>query len=177
MRRERPSRMSGKARMPRKRAVSEVFEERQADIALHQGRAALDLYEDRNRNLWAGTARDLVRWRPGPAKSYPTPDDPDGIQGFAEDSSGTLLIASRKGLKQLKDGQFEAYALLSGAGEFRPSKILRDREGGLWIGTVNRGVVHVHEGRWDVLENPMVSRVIESPVSLRIAKATFGCPL
>jgi signal transduction histidine kinase len=30
--------------------------------------------------------------------------------------------------------------------------ILRDRDGGLWIGTTDRGLVHMHQGRMDVLE-------------------------
>ena len=30
------------------------------------------------------------------------------------------------------------------------NKLLRDRDGGLWIGTVERGLIHVHQGRTDV---------------------------
>ena len=30
------------------------------------------------------------------------------------------------------------------------NKLLRDRDGGLWIGTVERGLIHVHHGRTDV---------------------------
>jgi ligand-binding sensor domain-containing protein len=29
-------------------------------------------------------------------------------------------------------------------------RLLRDRDGGLWIGTQDRGIVHVHQGRTDV---------------------------
>ena len=31
-----------------------------------------------------------------------------------------------------------------------PIRLLRDRDGGLWIGTVERGLIHVHHGRTDV---------------------------
>ena len=30
------------------------------------------------------------------------------------------------------------------------NKLLRDRDGGLWIGTVERGLIHIHQGRTDV---------------------------
>ena len=30
------------------------------------------------------------------------------------------------------------------------NKLLRDRDGGLWIGTQERGLIHVHDGRTDV---------------------------
>ena len=30
------------------------------------------------------------------------------------------------------------------------ARLLRDRNGGLWIGTPDRGLVHIHQGRTDV---------------------------
>src|SRR5262249_58408057 len=42
------------------------------------------------------------------------------------------------------------YALALPAGEAGPLRMLRDRDGGLWIATSNGGVVHVHGGRTDV---------------------------
>lgn len=32
---------------------------------------------------------------------------------------------------------------------FRAYRILRDRDGGLWIGTLDRGLVHYHQGKTD----------------------------
>ena len=52
------------------------------------GNGVLGLYEDRNRNLWAGTLTGLWRWKPGPPKFYPIGGEPAGIQGMAEDESG-----------------------------------------------------------------------------------------
>ena len=34
--------------------------------------------------------------------------------------------------------------------EVDSNKLLRDRDGGLWIGTHERGLIHVHNGRTDV---------------------------
>jgi hypothetical protein len=43
------------------------------------------------------------------------------------------------------DGKAEAYSLSGPLGKFRANKILRDRHGGLWIGTFDQGLVHVHD--------------------------------
>src|SRR4030095_12655816 len=34
--------------------------------------------------------------------------------------------------------------------EVNSNKLLRDRDGGIWIGTVERGLIHLHHGRTDV---------------------------
>ncbi len=36
------------------------------------------------------------------------------------------------------------------ASEINSNKLLRDRDGGLWVGTVERGLIHLHQGRTDV---------------------------
>src|SRR5437867_1672173 len=53
------------------------------------------------------------------------------------------------GISQLVDGKVEPYPLPA-AGQFTPVRLFRDREGGLWIGTSNRGLVHLHQERTDV---------------------------
>jgi len=104
------------------------------------------LYEDGGANLWVGASTGLWRWKPGPPKLYPMPGPPPGISGLIEDGKGALLIAMRGGIRRLVEGKSEAYPLSAGE---QPSQILRDRNGGLWIGTLDRGLVHVHQGRTD----------------------------
>ena len=43
-----------------------------------------------------------------------------------------------------------AYPFPDLARQFEAPKLLRDRDGGLWIGTWGWGLVHVHHGRTDV---------------------------
>ena len=43
-----------------------------------------------------------------------------------------------------------AYPFPDLARQFEALKLLRDRDGGLWIGTRGRGLVHIHQGRTDV---------------------------
>jgi signal transduction histidine kinase/sugar lactone lactonase YvrE len=108
------------------------------------------LYEDSQGHLWAGTATGLWRWTPGPPKFYSMPDQPSGIEGLTEGDNGALLIGSENGMKRLVDGNIEPYPLPGLARQFRVRRLLRDRDGSLWIGTVGGGLVHVHQGRTDV---------------------------
>jgi signal transduction histidine kinase/ligand-binding sensor domain-containing protein len=104
------------------------------------------LYEDRGGNLWVGAATGLWRWKPGSPKLYPMPGPPPGISGLIETDKGALLIAMRGGIRRFVDGKSEAYPLSAGE---QPSQLLRDRDGGMWIGTFDRGLVHMHQGRTD----------------------------
>jgi ligand-binding sensor domain-containing protein/signal transduction histidine kinase len=105
------------------------------------------LCEDGRGNLWAGALTGLWRWNPSPPKRYAMPD-PE-IRALIEDENGALLIALRSGVTRFVDGEARAYPL-PGAGRFKPTHLLRDRNGGLWIGTQERGLVHVHKGRTDL---------------------------
>ena len=47
------------------------------------------------------------------------------------------------------NGKIEAYSF-AGARQFQAKRILRDRNGGVWIGTSTEGLLHLHQGRSDV---------------------------
>src|SRR5215813_10194902 len=114
------------------------------------GRAIFSLYEDSKGNLWAGVENGLWRWKPGPPKFYPLPGEPDGIQGLSEDADGALLIGGYGGIHRFVDGKTEARPMSSAPQRFNAWKMLRDRDGGLWIGTSDRGLMHEHRGRTDL---------------------------
>jgi signal transduction histidine kinase/ligand-binding sensor domain-containing protein len=105
------------------------------------------LVEDRAGNLWVGGLTGLWRWKPGPPKLYRMPDR---AQALMEGENGTLVIAMLSGFRQFANGKLEAYPLPAAGRRFTADEILRDRDGGLWIGTRDRGLVHVHQGRTDM---------------------------
>jgi len=120
------------------------------------GRAIWAWYEDGSGNLWAGAQSGLWRIRPGPPRQYRTPTE---LIGLNKSDDGRLLIALHgAGLRQLVGEQVESYPIrgtINSNGLFRDpyvdaNRLLRDRDGGLWIGTVERGLIHVHHGRTDV---------------------------
>ncbi len=79
---------------------------------------------------------------------------PDPVHGLIEGDNGALLIAMRDGIRRFLDGKTEAYPVPSVGKHFNPYPLLRDRNGGLWIGTADRGLLHVHGGRTDGFAQP-----------------------
>jgi transcriptional regulator with GAF, ATPase, and Fis domain len=67
------------------------------------------------------------------------------------EGAGDVLLLSMRGtgIRQLVDGNAEAYTLPGSQRLFRPIRLFRDRDGGLWIGTIDQGLLHVHQGRTD----------------------------
>ena len=114
------------------------------------GRGAYNLYEDHNGNLWSGVKDGLWRWRPGPPKFYRLAGNANGVQAIGEDADGALLVGWKDGIHRFVDGKAEKYSLPGGVPQFVAKRILRDRDGGLWIGTFSQGLVHIHQGKADV---------------------------
>ena len=70
---------------------------------------------------------------------------------MSEAGDGTLLIPLPGTLAQFVDGKREAqHPYPASARNVDGTRILRDRDGGVWIGTAGAGVVHLHHGRTDV---------------------------
>ena len=115
------------------------------------------LAEDSSGALWAGAESGLWRWEPGPPMRYAVPGM--RLADLTISSDGRLIVGIRDaGLRQIDSGKLDAYpirspinpnALLSDH-DVDSNKLLRDRDGGLWIGTDQRGLIHVYDGRTDV---------------------------
>jgi signal transduction histidine kinase/ligand-binding sensor domain-containing protein len=112
------------------------------------------LYEDSKGNLWVGVKDGLWRWKPGPPKFYPLSGERDGIEALGGDTDGALLVGWKGGIHRFVDRKTEAYPLTGPVPPFDAKRLLRDRNGGLWIGTQTQGLVHVYQGRTDVFALP-----------------------
>ena len=111
------------------------------------GRTVLSLFEDSKGNLWAGAQSGLWRWRPGPPTHYAVPGTE--LNDLNAGDQGELFIAMPGGMRQLVDGKSELYPT-PGAKPINANRLLRDHDGGLWIGTLDRGLIHVYRGKTDV---------------------------
>ncbi len=130
------------------------------------GSGVTPIYEDSGGNLWAGAMNGLWRWKPGPPR-LSMPDPAQRIYALAESDDGGILIATHSGVTKLRNGKTEAYPLPAGL-QFQPHRLLRDHDGGLWIGAlVDSGLLHIHEGRTDLfttangLSGASVSALVE----------------
>ena len=120
------------------------------------GRAVWAMYEDGAGRFWAAAESGVWRLRPGPPQRYRTPTE---LIGLSRTEDGGLLVALHgSGLRQLAGDNVEAYPIRDAVNRNRlladhevdANKLLRDRDGGLWIGTVDRGLIHVRDGRADL---------------------------
>ncbi|MBV8674381.1 MAG: hypothetical protein JOZ33_13185, partial [Acidobacteriaceae bacterium] len=124
------------------------------------GKTIWTISEDRSGVLWIGTDSGICGWKPG--LPWRQVRQPRAVSGVAETEDGHILASTFEGgLIQLEDriGALPTpYPLAPPIGWTRPlaghelntNKLLRDRNGGLWIGTMENGLVHFYSGRTDV---------------------------
>src|SRR5580700_1587814 len=116
------------------------------------GHGVFGLHEDGKGNLWAGLEMGVWRWRPGPPEFYSVPGLPNGrMQGMTDGEDSALLIPTTGAVMRPAGGKAEiVYPFPAARQGFRVLRMLRDRDGGLWVGPAGRGIVHIHQGRTDV---------------------------
>ena len=119
---------------------------------------AQPLFGDPQGNLWFGSSLGVGRWASGEVKTF-TPkalrgnDLLRGVTAITSGADGSILAGVERtgrglGLQQLTQGKWKDYSLpqLNGA-QLGVTALLRDHNEGLWIGTANSGVYHVHAGK------------------------------
>jgi signal transduction histidine kinase/ligand-binding sensor domain-containing protein len=108
------------------------------------------IYEDRSGSLWVGSSTGLWHWRPGARQLYHN-ENIAPVVGMATDSNGAMVTAHQREIRIMTSpGLGQAAPWRIGQEPVHGRELLRDRDGGLWIGTVDQGLVHRHEGRQDV---------------------------
>ncbi|HEY8149701.1 MAG TPA: two-component regulator propeller domain-containing protein [Vicinamibacteria bacterium] len=121
---------------------------RGADGAL--GLGVVGLYVDGKDALWAGAQNGVWRRTSGPPEFHAVPNTPGGVYALGEDDRAGLLVGTRNGIRRLVDGRLEAaYPIPGTTDSVDISRLLRDRDGGLWLGILSGGIVHLHQGAAD----------------------------
>ena len=110
------------------------------------GAAVASLYEDSDGSLWVGAATGLWRWSPGPPIRYlATPIS--RIGKLTQGDHGSGLIVAVDSVRQITGRKVTAYPLHGAPLPLTAGTVLRDRNGGLWIGTTAHGLVHSYAGK------------------------------
>lgn len=111
------------------------------------------LAEDAAGALWVGAETGLWRWRPGEPRRYALPGARVG--DLVTTAEGELLAGLRGGgLRRVAGDRLVPYPLRRAADrdewfadrDLKSNKLLRDRDGGLWVGTEGLGLVHMKDG-------------------------------
>jgi signal transduction histidine kinase/ligand-binding sensor domain-containing protein len=114
------------------------------------GDEVLGLYEDSAGTLWAGTAGGVWQWKPEPRKFYQVLPKPYTVQKMADGEDGALLIGMVGEVGRLAGGKLEVvFPFPASMRRLVASGMLRDRDGGIWVGTTSGGILHIHQGRMD----------------------------
>jgi signal transduction histidine kinase/ligand-binding sensor domain-containing protein len=120
------------------------------------GQFVWSLAEDGAGVLWAGADSGLWRWKPGAPRRFDTTGMRVGDLSTTAD--GELLVGIRgAGIRRLAGDRLVPYPMHSAVTPGKPvpdqdvksNKLLRDRDGGLWIGTEGLGIIHLKDGKAD----------------------------
>jgi len=113
------------------------------------------LGHDGSGNMWVGADSGLWQWSPGTPRRVPMPSPRVGDLSTTAD--GKIMVGVDGRLMQLVGDGLAPYSFRRAAAPYEwvpereamPNKLLRDRDGGLWIGTESRGLIHVKDGKAD----------------------------
>jgi signal transduction histidine kinase/ligand-binding sensor domain-containing protein len=111
------------------------------------------LHEDRAGNLWVGSMTGLWRWKPGPPQRWSPGVSAVQIQSMAEDANGALWVGFYGGITKIIAGRSEAYRAPA-KWQLDPTAMVRDRDGAVWIGTRDHGLIHVRPDATDFFAKP-----------------------
>ena len=110
------------------------------------GAAVVSLYEDSGGSLWVGAATGLWRWNPGPPVRYLATSIP-GRQTLTRGDHVSGLIVAADSVRQIIGTRVSDYPLRGVPSPLTATSVLRDRDGGLWVGTTAHGLVHSYGGK------------------------------
>jgi PAS domain S-box-containing protein len=114
------------------------------------GAAVASLYQDTDGSMWVGAATGLWRWSPGPPTRY-LAEPISNQQALTQGDLGSGVIVASDNVGQIVGRRVMEYPLRGVPSPLTAAHLLRDRNGGLWIGTNAHGLVHSYEGKSSLL--------------------------
>ena len=113
-----------------------------------RGLTLVPLFADQQGRLWAGSNKGIWQILPGPPKLVLNRNL--ALPAFSEDSTGKLLYVDAGRVRALSPRETaKDYLGKLQIPNLNIRAMMRDTDGGLWIGTFGQGIVHVHEGHVD----------------------------
>ena len=131
------------------------------------GRFVISLFQDQAGRLWLGAASGLWEWARGGASRHPQTAALGEIHAITESEPGTLFLSVNRDITRVTTTTATSYAIEKAITPLKPTALLRDRDGGWWIGTQDQGLLHVGATgtdqfrRLDGLSGDFVSDILE----------------
>ena len=106
------------------------------------------LWEDRGGNLWVGTNEGLSRLEGSRfVADAPPGGGHDWVRCLFEDREGNLWVGMNSGLNRFRDDRFTIYGRAEGMPSDEPIAVHQDRQGQIWIGYHDDGLLAFREGQ------------------------------
>jgi signal transduction histidine kinase len=104
--------------------------------------------EDHDNNLWIACVNGLYHWDGVRFMEYGSNGALKRINAIVEGLNGDIILGSRANgaLKRLTRETYQDYPVAKFSAPISTGVLLMDRDGGLWIGTDGKGLMHIHEG-------------------------------
>ena len=101
--------------------------------------------------MWLLGPERLWRWAEGRDEmdSWKLPMGANGLRTTAEMADRSLIVGIRRSVVRVTGDELGTLDLPEWARNLTFVKALRDKDGSLWLGTADYGLLHLHEGRWD----------------------------
>jgi signal transduction histidine kinase/ligand-binding sensor domain-containing protein len=113
------------------------------------GRFILSVLEDRHGQLWVGASNGLWQVNPASPLAGTRTPAPREIHAIIEEDNG-ILVAANRGLTR-REANGEQFVPVGSREIIRPTALLKDRNGGLWIGTQDEGLLRIRNGQVEQL--------------------------
>jgi signal transduction histidine kinase/ligand-binding sensor domain-containing protein len=113
------------------------------------GRSVVSLYVDGSNSLWVAGTERVWKWGEAARVSYVLPAPIFSLGTMTGGAHGAVVVGTQGHLMKLADGKAEAMPLPQLGNDLSITKILLDRDGALWLGVADAGLLHIREGRID----------------------------
>jgi len=108
------------------------------------------LTQDRAGSLWVAGGKQVWKHGTAPVRAYPLAKRIASLRTMTAAPDGAIVIGTDGELIRIVDGRIETIPLPSWAQSYYFTRILYDRDGGLWIAAADNGLLRLFEGRVDV---------------------------
>jgi signal transduction histidine kinase/ligand-binding sensor domain-containing protein len=132
------------------------------------------VYEHNDEFYIGSDAGHVDVYRQGVIRNLPirTPINEAGIRDVCVDDAGTTWIASYKGVIKMVNGTEQLYTSSNGLPANDVRRILKGRDGSLWIATRSAGIVRYRQGKFTSYFNK--KRGLESDYVLAVEQDSLG---
>lgn len=115
------------------------------------GPSLFGIHRDTTGAFWLLGPERIWRWpeRRDEMDSWKLPMGANGLRTTSELADRSLIVGLRRGVLRVNGSGLGTLDLPEWARNLTFVKALRDKDGALWLGTSDYGLLHLHEGRWD----------------------------